>query len=155
MDALTMLWRRLRAEAERAAASPAERLLDDVLLLQSAPMSSEERKRQVNSGAGVRCGMGMLLHVGIEMKTSVQSTKSRRRCQGPCASDVSSHALQDGESRLAAAFKPLGNRAVDVFAMAEALSQRESSGSAGSGSGMLDDIVEFVPKVCNRHAFAP
>jgi hypothetical protein len=56
--------------------------------------------------------------------------------------------LQDVESRLAAAFKPLGNRAVDVFAMAEALSQRESSGSTGSGSGMLDDIVEFVPKVC-------
>ena len=42
-----VLWRRLRAEAERAAASPVERLLDDVLLLQNAPMSSEERKRQV------------------------------------------------------------------------------------------------------------
>lgn len=66
-----------------------------------------------------------------------------------------SHALQDVESRLAAAFKPLGNRAVDVFAMAEALSQRESSGSTGSGSGMLDDIVEFVPKVCNCNACAP
>ena len=47
VDALTTLWRRLRAEAERAAASPVERLLDDVLLLQNAPMSSEERKRQV------------------------------------------------------------------------------------------------------------
>jgi hypothetical protein len=54
VDALTTLWRRLRAEAERAAASPVERLLDDVLLLQGAPMSSEERKRQVSSGVSGR-----------------------------------------------------------------------------------------------------
>ncbi len=53
VDALTTLWRRLRAEAERAAASPDERLLDDVLLLQNAPMSSEERKRQVTCGGAI------------------------------------------------------------------------------------------------------
>jgi hypothetical protein len=47
VDALTTLWRRLRAEAERAAALPAERLLDEALLLLGAPMNSEQRRRQV------------------------------------------------------------------------------------------------------------
>lgn len=46
VDALTTLWRRLRAEAERAAASPSERLLDDALLLLNAPSSSAQRQRQ-------------------------------------------------------------------------------------------------------------
>lgn len=53
--------------------------------------------------------------------------------------------MQDVEGRLQAAFKPLGDRPVDVFALAEALAQREGSGAAGSS--LLDDIVEFVPKV--------
>lgn len=51
MDALATLWRRLRAEAERSAASPSERLLDDVLLLLNAPGSSEQRKKQVQMQA--------------------------------------------------------------------------------------------------------
>lgn len=72
VDALTTLWRRLRAEAERAAASPVERLLDDVLLLWNAPMSSEERKRQVRGPVGARSGTQAIPHVGL---------KRRARCR--------------------------------------------------------------------------
>lgn len=57
------------------------------------------------------------------------------------------------EGRLAAAFKPLGGRPVDVFAMAEALSQRER-GTSG-GSSLLDDIMEFVPKVIIGGSLTP
>lgn len=47
MSALRLLWRRLRAEAERTAATPSERLLDDALQLLGAPHHSQLRQLEV------------------------------------------------------------------------------------------------------------
>lgn len=47
VSALRLLWRRLRAEAERTAATPSERLLDDALQLLGAPHHSQLRQLEV------------------------------------------------------------------------------------------------------------
>ena len=93
MDALATLWRRLRAEAERAAASPAERLLDDVLQLLEAPGSSDARKREVrreqDQDPGSRPTSGQIQRAAFPLE-ALQVPERRVACPVPREGNVQS-----------------------------------------------------------------